>query len=309
MGKLEARNIEKYFQHDGKPLKTLDGIDLNVQDGEFLCIVGPSGCGKSTFLRITAGLEKPDNGEILLDGKPLSSTGPDRIMVFQEGALFPWLNVQDNVEYGLKIAGIPKEKRNEISNRYLDMMQLTQFATSFTYQLSTGMKQRVAIARALVMDPDVLLMDEPFAALDAQTRDLLLVEMQLIWQKTKKTIVFVTHNVAEAVMLGTRVLVFSHRPATIKKEVKIDYRRPRVVEDENLLPYIKKILAELRITHPKKPIKPKRKKPIKLGDTGTYQEKWHTELDEHHQVVKVSDVTGKVLTPKEVKKEVEKNEI
>ena len=138
--------------------------------------------------------------------------------------MFPWLNVQDNVEYGLKIAGIPKEKRNEISNRYLDMMQLTQFATSFTYQLSTGMKQRVAIARALVMEPDVLLMDEPFAALDAQTRDLLLVEMQLIWQKTKKTIVFVTHNVAEAVMLGTRVLVFSHRPATIKKEVKIDYR-------------------------------------------------------------------------------------
>ncbi len=198
------------------------------------------------LLRIIAGLEKPDNGEILLDGKPLSSTGPDRIMVFQEGALFPWLNVQDNVEYGLKIAGIPKEKRNEISNRYLDMMQLTQFATSFTYQLSTGMKQRVAIARALVMDPDVLLMDEPFAALDAQTRDLLLVEMQLIWQKTKKTIIFVTHNVAEAVMLGTRVLVFSHRPATIKKEVKIDYRRPRVGEDENLLQYQKKILAELR---------------------------------------------------------------
>lgn len=246
MGKLEARNIEKYFKHDGNPLKTLDGIDLNVQDGEFLCIVGPSGCGKSTFLRIIAGLEKPDNGEILLDGKPLSSTGPDRIMVFQEGALFPWLNVQDNVEYGLKIAGIPKEKRNEISNRYLDMMQLTQFATSFTYQLSTGMKQRVAIARALVMDPDVLLMDEPFAALDAQTRDLLLVEMQLIWQKTKKTIIFVTHNVAEAVVLGTRVIVFSHRPAKIKKEVEIDYQRPRLTDDENLLPYQKKILAELR---------------------------------------------------------------
>ena len=175
--------------------KTLDGIDLNVEDGEFVCIVGPSGCGKSTFLRITAGLEKPDNGEILLDNQPVNNTGPDRIMVFQEGALFPWLNVRDNVEYGLKIAGVPKEKRNEISDRYLDMMQLTQFATSYTYQLSTGMKQRVAIARALVMEPDVLLMDEPFAALDPQTRDLLLVEMQLIWQKTKKTIVFVTHNV------------------------------------------------------------------------------------------------------------------
>ena len=246
MGKLEAKNIEKYFQHDGKQLKTLDGIDLTVNDGEFVCIVGTSGCGKSTFLRTIAGLETPDNGEILLDGQPLSDTGPDRIMVFQEGALFPWLNVQDNVEYGLKIAGIPKEKRNEISHRYLDMMQLTQFATSFTYQLSTGMKQRVAIARALVMEPDVLLMDEPFAALDPQTRDLLLVEMQLIWQKTKKTIIFVTHNVAEAVVLGTRVLVFSHRPAKIKKEVEIDYQRPRLTDDENLLPYQKKILAELR---------------------------------------------------------------
>jgi len=246
MGKLEAKNIEKYFKHDGKQLKTLDGINLNVNDGEFVCIVGTSGCGKSTFLRTIAGLEIPDGGEILLDGQPLSDTGPDRIMVFQEGALFPWLNVQDNVEYGLKIAGIPKEKRNEISHRYLDMMQLTQFATSFIYQLSTGMKQRVAIARALVMEPDVLLMDEPFAALDPQTRDLLLVEMQLIWQKTKKTIIFVTHNVAEAVVLGTRVLVFSHRPAKIKKEVEIDYQRPRLTDDENLLPYQKKILAELR---------------------------------------------------------------
>ena len=246
MGKLEAKNIEKYFKHDGKQLKTLDGINLNVNDGEFVCIVGTSGCGKSTFLRTIAGLEIPDSGEILIDGKPLSSTGPDRIMVFQEGALFPWLNVQDNVEYGLKVAGIPKEKRNEISHRYLDMMQLTQFATSYTYQLSTGMKQRVAIARALVMEPDVLLMDEPFAALDPQTRDLLLVEMQLIWQKTKKTIIFVTHNVAEAVVLGTRVLVFSHRPAKIKKEVEIDYQRPRLTDDENLLPYQKKILAELR---------------------------------------------------------------
>ena len=246
MGKLEAKNIEKYFKHDGKQLKTLDGINLNVNDGEFVCIVGTSGCGKSTFLRTIAGLETPDSGKILLDGQPLSDTGPDRIMVFQEGALFPWLNVQDNVEYGLKVAGIPKEKRNEISHRYLDMMQLTQFATSYTYQLSTGMKQRVAIARALVMEPDVLLMEEPFAALDPQTRDLLLVEMQLIWQKTKKTIIFVTHNVAEAVVLGTRVLVFSHRPAKIKKEVEIDYQRPRLTDDENLLPYQKKILAELR---------------------------------------------------------------
>ena len=150
MGKLEAKNVEKFFQHDGKPLKTLGGVNLTVNDGEFVCIVGPSGCGKSTFLRILAGLEKPDGGEIMLDGKKLDDTGPERIMVFQEGALFPWLTVRDNVEYGLKISGIPEKERNEISNRYLDVMQLTQFANSYTYQLSTGMKQRVAIARVLV---------------------------------------------------------------------------------------------------------------------------------------------------------------
>jgi len=246
MTKLEAKNIEKYFDHDGQKLQALGGIDLKVNDGDFVCLVGPSGCGKSTFLRIVAGLDRPDNGEVFLDGKPVIETGPDRILVFQEGALFPWLKVIDNVEFGLKIAGIPKSERSEISKRYLDMMQLTRFAESYTYQLSTGMKQRVAIARALVLDPDVLLMDEPFAALDAQTRDLLLVEMQLIWERTKKTILFVTHNVAEAAMLGNRVAVFTNRPSTIKKEIVIDYRRPRISEDENLSKYQQQILAELR---------------------------------------------------------------
>ena len=167
-------------------------------------------------------------------------------MVFQEGALFPWLKVKDNVEFGLKMAGIPKEDRAKISNRYLDMMQLTKFANSYTYQLSTGMKQRVAIARALVMDPDVLLMDEPFAALDAQTRDLLLVEMQLIWEKTKKTILFVTHNVSEAAVLGTKVAIFSNRPSSIKKEVENNFPRPRVTEDESLSQFQRDILSELR---------------------------------------------------------------
>ena len=150
------------------------------------------------------------------------------------------------MEFGLKMAGIPKEERDQISKRYLDMMQLTKFADSYTYQLSTGMKQRVAIARALVMDPDVLLMDEPFASLDAQTRDLLLVEMQLIWEKTKKTILFVTHNVAEASVLGTKVAVFSNRPSKIKKLFSIDFKRPRLVEDENLLKVQQEILSELR---------------------------------------------------------------
>ena len=246
MTKLEAKNIVKYFKHDSHKLKALGGINLKVEDGEFVCLVGPSGCGKSTFLRIVAGLDNPDEGQILFDGKPVATTGPERIMVFQEGALFPWLKVQDNVEFGLKMAGIPKEERSQISKRYLDMMQLTKFSDSYTYQLSTGMKQRVAIARALVMDPDVLLMDEPFAALDAQTRDLLLVEMQLIWEKTKKTILFVTHNVAEAAVLGTKVAVFSNRPSKIKKLIPVDYKRPRLAEDENLLPLQQEILSELR---------------------------------------------------------------
>jgi NitT/TauT family transport system ATP-binding protein len=181
MTKLQAKNIVKHFDHNGNSVVALDGINLNVEEGDFVCIVGPSGCGKSTFLNIVAGLEKPDSGEILLNGKPIFTPGPDRTMVFQEGALFPWLKVIDNVEFGLKMAGIPKDERREISERYLDMMQLTKFADSYSYQLSTGMKQRVAIARALAMDPEILLMDEPFAALDSQTRDLLLVELQLIW--------------------------------------------------------------------------------------------------------------------------------
>ncbi len=246
MTKLQAKNIVKHFDHNGNSVLALDGINLNVEEGDFVCIVGPSGCGKSTFLNIVAGLETPDSGEILLNGNKISTPGPDRTMVFQEGALFPWLKVIDNVEFGLKMAGIPKDERRQISERYLDMMQLTKFANSYIYQLSTGMKQRVAIARALAMDPEILLMDEPFAALDSQTRDLLLVELQLIWERTKKTIIFVTHNISESVILGNRVVVFKNRPAKIKKEFVIDYRRPRLAEDENLQKYYHQILEELK---------------------------------------------------------------
>ena len=246
MTKLQARNIVKRFDHNVNSVLALDGVNLDVQEGDFVCIVGPSGCGKSTFLNIIAGLEKPDSGEILLNGNSISTAGPDRTMVFQEGALFPWLKVIDNVEFGLKMAGIPKEERREISQRYLDMMQLTKFADSYIYQLSTGMKQRVAIARALAMDPEILLMDEPFAALDSQTRDLLLVELQLIWERTKKTIIFVTHNISESVILGNKVEIFKNRPSKIKKEIVIDYRRPRLMEDENLQKYYQQILEELK---------------------------------------------------------------
>jgi NitT/TauT family transport system ATP-binding protein len=244
--KLEAKSIVKHFDHNGNSVLALDGINLNVEEGDFICIVGPSGCGKSTFLNIVAGLEKPDSGEILLNGNHIATPGPNRTMVFQEGALFPWLTVIDNVEFGLKIAGIPKDERRQISHRYLDMMQLTKFTDSYVYQLSTGMKQRVAIARALAMDPEILLMDEPFAALDSQTRDLLLVELQLIWERTKKTIIFVTHNISESVILGSRVVVFKNRPSKIKKEFVIDYRRPRLAEDENLQKHYHQILEELK---------------------------------------------------------------
>lgn len=246
MAKLEAKNIQKFFGSGGYKLHTLGGIDLKVEAGEFVCIVGPSGCGKSTFLRIVAGLDSPDSGQIIFDGKRVKGTGPERIMVFQEGALFPWLSVSDNVSFGLRVNGIPRDERNQISKRYLDMMQLSQFASYYPHQLSTGMKQRVAIARALAMDPDVLLMDEPFAALDTQTRYTLIGEMQEIWQRTKKTILFVTHNVAESAALGSRVVVFSNRPSKIKTEIKIDKPRPRHAEDGTLAEIQREILAALR---------------------------------------------------------------
>src|SRR5919106_5920454 len=250
MAKLEARNIGKQFvavqRNEARLITAIKNINLTIEDEQFVCFVGPSGCGKTTLLNILAGLDKPSEGEVILNGRPVTETGPDRIMVFQENALFPWLKVLDNIEFGLKMAGVEKNKRQERAVHYLDMMQLTKFADAYTYQLSGGMKQRVAIARALVMDPEVLLMDEPFAALDSQTRDLLLVELQLIWAKTKKTIVFVTHNIIESVCLGDKVVVFTSRPGKVKKEIVIDYRRPRLTEDSDLHEYQRKVIDELR---------------------------------------------------------------
>lgn len=227
-------------------MMAIENVSLSIGEGQFVCLVGPSGCGKTTLLNILAGLDKPSKGKVVLNGRPVIEAGPDRIMVFQDNALFPWLKVIDNVQFGLKVAGVEKEKRREISMHYLDMMQLSKFAEANTYQLSGGMKQRVSIARALVMDPEILLMDEPFAALDSQTRDLLLVELQLIWAKTRKTIVFVTHNISESVCLGDKVVVFTSRPGKVKKEIEIDYRRPRLTEDSNLYKYQRQILEELK---------------------------------------------------------------
>ncbi len=251
MSKLEIKNVTKTFSVNDdrgkrRDVLAIDNVNLSIEEGQFICFVGPSGCGKSTLLNIIAGLEKPTSGQLIMNGQQISGTGPDRIMVFQENALFPWLSVIDNVEFGLKMAGLEKEKRRKISMHYLDMMDLGKFAKSYTYQLSGGMKQRVAIARALVMDPDILLMDEPFAALDSQTRDLLLVELQLLWAKTRKTIIFVTHNITESICLGDKVIVFTKRPAKIKKEIIIDYRRPRLTEDSNLFEYNRLVIDELK---------------------------------------------------------------
>ncbi|HEX5982128.1 MAG TPA: ABC transporter ATP-binding protein [Nitrososphaeraceae archaeon] len=250
MVKLEIKDVTKsFYRNEGKQstlINAIENVNLAVNDGEFVCLVGPSGCGKSTLLNILAGLDNPTKGQVVLNGRPITGTGPDRIMVFQENALFPWMKVIDNVEFGLKIAKVEKIKRREIAMQYLDMMQLKKFSESYVYQLSGGMKQRVSIARALVLDPEVLLMDEPFAALDSQTRDLLLVELQLIWAKTNKTIIFVTHNIIESVCLGDRVVVFTNRPGKIKKDIKIDYRRPRLTEDDNLKDFQRQILYELK---------------------------------------------------------------
>jgi NitT/TauT family transport system ATP-binding protein len=235
-----------YEASDGKQLLALDRINLQVSPGEFLCIVGPSGCGKSTLLHLIAGLHQQTSGNVLIDNKPVDGPGTDRILIFQELGLFPWLTVSDNVEFGMKMKGIPKTERHERIDYYLRLVHLSQFKNSYTHQLSGGMRQRVALARALATEPDVLLMDEPFAALDAQTRDLLHDELERIWAETGRTIIFVTHNVREAIRLGDRVVLFTFRPGRIKREYPIDLPRPRQLEDISVAKGAREILDDLR---------------------------------------------------------------
>jgi len=235
-----------YKTNDGSRLLALDDINLQVNPGEFLCIVGPSGCGKSTLLHLIAGLQSATSGKILVDNKTVSGPGTDRILIFQELGLFPWLTVGQNVEFGLKMKGISKAERREKTEYYLRLVHLGQFKDSYTHQLSGGMRQRVALARALASEPDVLLMDEPFAALDAQTRDLLHDELERIWAETGRTIIFVTHNVREAVRLGDRVALFTFRPGRIKREFSVDLPRPRHLEDVSVAKTAREILDDLR---------------------------------------------------------------
>jgi NitT/TauT family transport system ATP-binding protein len=235
-----------YRTQTGERMLALDHINLQVKAGEFLCIVGPSGCGKSTLLHLIAGLHKQTSGQILVDGKQVDGPGPDRILIFQELGLFPWLTVADNVQFGMKMKGIGKAEREEKTRYYLKLVHLSQFENSYTHQLSGGMRQRVALARALAAEPDVLLMDEPFAALDAQTRDLLHDELERIWAETGRTIIFVTHNVREAIRLGDRVALLTFRPGRVKREFPVDLPRPRVLEDLHVARAASEILGELR---------------------------------------------------------------
>lgn len=246
--KLALRSVSKTFATGSRngSVHALDGITLDVREGEFVCLVGPSGCGKSTLLNLIAGLEKPSAGEVLMDGRPIDGPGPERMVLFQEAALFPWLNVVHNVEFGLKQKGVPRRARRETALHYLDLVHLGRFAKAYVHELSGGMKQRVAIARALAADPEVLLMDEPFAALDAQTRDVLHAELQELWAATRKTVVFITHNVREAVCLGDRVAVLTYRPGRLKAQFGVGLPRPRQIEDEGLMTVVAEITLSLR---------------------------------------------------------------
>jgi NitT/TauT family transport system ATP-binding protein len=245
--KIRVDGVSRHFPSgSGGQLAALENINLEVLPGEFLCIVGPSGCGKSTLLHLIAGLDRPSAGEIWIDGRKVEEPGPDRILLFQELGLFPWLTARENVEFGLRQKGITRRDRREQARYFLNLVHLSQFEEHHPHQLSGGMKQRVAIARALAMQPDVLLMDEPFAALDAQTRDLLHDELERVCRETGQTIIFVTHNVREAVRLGDRVVVLSYRPGRIKTEFAISLARPRHIEDSEVAFTSKRVLGQLR---------------------------------------------------------------
>ena len=232
--KVVIKDVKKVYEGRNGPVVALNGANLEIQDNEFICVVGPSGCGKSTLLNILAGLLEPTSGEILVDGKPVEGTSVDRGVVFQQYALFPWLTVKKNVEFGLKLQKKSKEECEQIAMKYIKMVGLEKFTNSYPKELSGGMKQRVAIARAYAVNPSLLLMDEPFGALDAQTRTQLQTELLKTWEEEKKTCFFITHDVEEAILLASRVVVMSARPGRIKEVIDIDIPYPRDQESKML---------------------------------------------------------------------------
>jgi len=245
--KLSIEGVSKWFREGVVQTHALDDVTLSVDEGEFVVLVGKSGCGKSTLLNMIAGLERPDKGTIAAEGKPVTAPGRERMMMFQESALFPWLNVLGNVLFGLKLKpGLKDNERREVAQYYLKLVGLDRYTKSNIHELSGGMKQRVALARALAPNPRMLLMDEPFAALDAMTREQLYGDLQEIWAARKKTIVFVTHNVREAACLGDRVVLFSPHPGRIREQFKIDLPRPRDINSASLANYSSEITRALK---------------------------------------------------------------
>jgi len=229
LSKLVIENVSRVFPavRGGTPTRALEPTNLNVADNDFVTILGPSGCGKSTLLRMVAGLDTPTTGRILLDGKTITGPGADRGMVFQSYTLFPWLTVAENVAFGLRERGISQKERSNIAREWLEKVGLTSFASHFPKQLSGGMQQRTAIARALANDPKMLLLDEPFGALDNQTRALMQELLLGIWERERKTVIFVTHDIEEAIFLASRVVVMSARPGRIKADIPVDLPHPR----------------------------------------------------------------------------------
>ena len=228
--KVVLRGVKKIYHGAYKDVVALNGVDLDIKNNEFICVVGPSGCGKSTLLNILAGLDQQTEGEVLVDGKQIFGPGGERGVVFQQYALFPWLTVYDNIAFGLHNKKMPKEQIDILVNKYVHMVGLEDFVKSYPKELSGGMKQRVALARAYAMDPSLLLMDEPFGALDAQTRAQLQADLLDLWEKENKTCFFITHDVEEAVLLAQRVVIMSARPGRINKIVDIDIPYPRTQE-------------------------------------------------------------------------------
>ncbi|MCA1031141.1 ABC transporter ATP-binding protein [Bacillus timonensis] len=241
---LTISNVSKQYSNQNTVNQVLSDINITVNEGEFVSLLGPSGCGKSTLLSMVAGLTKPSSGEIMLQGNPITKPGKDRGMVFQQAALFPWLTVEENVMFPLK-KEMDKKQAKDRAHHFLSMVQLSNFTNHSPHELSGGMQQRVAIARALAMDPTVLLMDEPFGALDEQTRSRLHVELEKIWLDTKKTILFVTHSIQESIKLSDRILVMGTRPGVILEDIKIDLPRPRTHSKEEVVALETKILKLL----------------------------------------------------------------
>lgn len=245
--KLAVQGVSKWFRTTRQTVHALDDVSLDVAEGEFVCLVGPSGCGKSTLLDIIAGLEKPDEGTVSADDEPVLQPGRHRLVMFQESALFPWLDVTGNVLFGLKLKpGLTNADRRTVAQFFIELVGLEKFAHAHVHELSGGMKQRVAFARALAPNPRVLLMDEPFAALDALTREQLYNDIQRIWRDRRKTIVFVTHNVREAVCLADRVVLFSRNPGRIREDFRIPLPRPRDINSPELAAYTAEITRALK---------------------------------------------------------------